>query len=434
MAQKVIEVKNVRKSFKTYEDKVHTLKDLLINWKRAKHENIEVIKGISFDVYKGEVVGLVGRNGCGKSTTLKMLSKLLKPTSGEIKITGRVSSLIELGAGFHPDMTGRENIYVNASLFGFTKEQIDKKVEDIIRFSELEEYIDSPVRVYSSGMYMRLAFSVAISVEPEVLLIDEILGVGDAAFQRKCFNKIKSMTESGITIIIVSHATSQMERLCNRVIWIDKGVIREDGAPRIVCEHYLESMEKHHADRIKNEHEKLIQKYGDEETAKRFNRNLTCKDIAEQYDVDAYRAGTGMVEVTGIRLKSNDGQLKQKFVRGETFQVDIDYRSMQEGLPISVTVAIARDDGVPVYEVSTESDTRRKFECKTQGHINFKFKENNMLTGKYYLHIYVLGKDGTELDIIRNIICIRVDCGNCGESGIVSMHHEWNIDGFEAAF
>ena len=434
MRTKIIEVKNVRKTFKSYEDKVHTLKEVLINWKRVKHEHVEIIKGISFDVHKGEIVGLVGRNGCGKSTTLKMLSNLLKPTSGEIKINGRVSSLIELGAGFHPDMTGRENIYVNASLFGFTKEQIDNKVADIIRFSELEEYIDFPVRVYSSGMYMRLAFSVAISVEPEILLVDEILGVGDAAFQRKCFNKIKSMTESGMTIVIVSHATSQIETLCSRVIWLDNGVIREDGNPRIVCEHYLESMEKHHENRIRKEQDKLIQKYGSEEAAKKANRNLTCRDISEQYNVDAYRGGNGEVEVTSVHISSLDGTPKQKFHRNEPFQIDINYRSHEKNTPVSVTVAIMRDDGVPVYEVSTESDTRRKFNAEKNGHLHFQFNENNMLSGKYYLHIYILGNNGVEYDIVRNIICFKVDCGNCGESGIVSMHHTWTIDGFEASF
>ena len=160
---------------------------------------------MSFDIKKGEAVGLIGKNGCGKSTTLKLLNRIMYPTSGTIRVNGRVSSLIELGAGFHPDMSGRENIYTNASIFGLTKKQIDEKLDDIIEFSELGEAVDNPVRTYSSGMYMRLAFSVAINVEADVLLIDEILAVGDVSFQKKCFEKLREIKYSGTTIVIVSH-------------------------------------------------------------------------------------------------------------------------------------------------------------------------------------------------------------------------------------
>ncbi len=165
----------------------------MLFWKRNKYEKRHVLKGISFTVKKGEAIGLVGKNGCGKSTTLKMLTKIIYPDTGSIEMHGRVSSLIELGAGFHPDMSGRENIYTNASIFGLTKKEIDARLDDIIAFSELEDYIDNPVRTYSSGMYMRLAFAVAINVDADILLIDEILAVGDANYQAKCFNKLREI-------------------------------------------------------------------------------------------------------------------------------------------------------------------------------------------------------------------------------------------------
>ena len=187
--ENAIEVHEVRKFFKVYKDKGHMLRERLIHFNRNKYEKREVLKGISFDVRKGESVGLIGKNGCGKSTTLKLLTKILQPNAGSIDIQGRVCSLIELGAGFHPDMSGRENIYINASIFGIKAKEVDQRINDIIRFSELEEFIDNPVRTYSSGMYMRLAFSVAINVDADILLIDEILAVGDNAFQTKCFNK-----------------------------------------------------------------------------------------------------------------------------------------------------------------------------------------------------------------------------------------------------
>ena len=189
--EKAIVVEHISKSFKIYKDKSSTMMESLLFWKRKKYENRQVLDDISFTVNKGEAIGLIGHNGCGKSTTLKMLSKILYPDKGSIRVNGRVSSLIELGAGFHPDMSGRENIYINASIFGLTKKEIDRRLDDIIAFSELEEFIDNPVRTYSSGMYMRLAFSVAINVDADVLLIDEILAVGDAAFQSKCFKLLK---------------------------------------------------------------------------------------------------------------------------------------------------------------------------------------------------------------------------------------------------
>ena len=198
--ENAIEVRDVTKTFKVYYDKGTELKEKLLFWKRNRYENRVVLDHISFEVKKGEAIGLVGKNGCGKSTTLKMLTRIIYPNSGEIEMCGRVSSLIELGAGFHPDMSGRENIYTNAAIFGLTKKEIDERLEEIIAFSELEEFIDNPVRTYSSGMYTRLAFSVAINVDADILLIDEILAVGDANFQAKCFNKLREIKASGTTM------------------------------------------------------------------------------------------------------------------------------------------------------------------------------------------------------------------------------------------
>ena len=219
MKEIAISVENVEKSFKIYKDKGFTLKERILFFKsRNAYVKNNILRGISFDIEKGDILGIVGKNGSGKSTLLKLITKIIYPDSGSIKINGKVSSLIELGAGFHPDMTGRENIYINASIYGLTKKEIDSKLDTIIKFSELEEFIDSPIRTYSSGMYMRLAFSVAINVEAEILLIDEILSVGDANFQAKCFRKMQELKNSGITIVIVSHDLHTMEKLCNKVI------------------------------------------------------------------------------------------------------------------------------------------------------------------------------------------------------------------------
>ncbi|MCR4925242.1 MAG: ABC transporter ATP-binding protein [Clostridiales bacterium] len=241
--EEVISVSHVTKKFKVYFDKAPNLKDKILFWKRNRHETRTVLDDISFSIKKGEAIGLIGSNGCGKSTTLKLLTKIIYPTEGTISVKGRVSALIELGAGFHPDMSGRENIYINAAIFGLARKEIDAKLDGIIAFSGLGEFIDNPVRTYSSGMYMRLAFAVAINVEAEVLFVDEILAVGDAAFQEKCFQKLIEIRDKGTTIVIVSHSLDQIERICGRSIWIKDGKIQMDGKPADVHRNYMEYMD-----------------------------------------------------------------------------------------------------------------------------------------------------------------------------------------------
>lgn len=234
-----IEVKSMSKDFKLIYDKPNTLKERLVFWKNTKKEYRHVLKNINLSIKKGETVALIGTNGSGKSTLLKLMTKIIYPTKGTIKTNGKLTSLLELGAGFHPDFTGRENIYFNASIFGLTAAEIDKRVDDIIKFSELEEFIDAPVRTYSSGMYMRLAFSVAINVDADILLIDEILAVGDQHFQDKCFEKLEELKNSGRTIVIVSHSLDSVEKLCNRAVWIYNGEVRLDGNTKDVIAEYL---------------------------------------------------------------------------------------------------------------------------------------------------------------------------------------------------
>lgn len=234
-----IEIRNMSKTFKTYKDKQKTLKERLTRRRGEVQENT-VLKNINLDINKGETVALIGTNGSGKSTLLKLMTRILYPNEGTVETNGKVTSLLELGAGFHPDFTGRENIYFNAAVFGLTREEIDKRVDDIIEFSELGSFIDEPVRTYSSGMYMRLAFSIAINVDAEILLIDEILAVGDQHFQNKCFDKLEQLRDSDKTIVIVSHTLGMMKILCTRAVWIYKGTLRLDGDPTYVISKYLE--------------------------------------------------------------------------------------------------------------------------------------------------------------------------------------------------
>lgn len=234
-----IEIRNMYKHFKLVYDKPQTLKERLVFWNKSKISYHEVLKNINLDILKGETVALIGTNGSGKSTLLKLMTKILYPNQGTLETSGKLTSLLELGAGFHPDFTGRENIYFNASIFGLTKKEIDKRIDEIIDFSELGSFIDNPVRTYSSGMYMRLAFSIAINVDAEILLIDEILAVGDQHFQDKCFKKLRELRDSEKTIVIVTHSLGQVRELCTRAIWIYNGEVRMDGEPNKVVDEYL---------------------------------------------------------------------------------------------------------------------------------------------------------------------------------------------------
>lgn len=234
-----IKVSHMTKNFKLYSDKPNTLKERIVRGWKNKTEVHTVLKDINLEIKKGETVALIGVNGSGKSTLLKLMTKIIYPNKGTLKTYGKLTSLLELGAGFHPDFTGRENIYFNAAIFGLTRQEIDARLQSIIDFSELGDFIDSPVRTYSSGMYMRLAFSVAINVDAEILLIDEILAVGDQHFQEKCFAKLEELAKSNMTIVIVSHSLDSIRKLCNRAIWINNGEVAMDGEADKVIETYL---------------------------------------------------------------------------------------------------------------------------------------------------------------------------------------------------
>ncbi len=239
----MIEIKNVSVVFKRTTEKMTSLKEYFINSlkKKIKKEKFVALEDINITIKKGEIVGLLGLNGAGKSTLLKVISGIIKPTSGEVKLNGKMAPLIELGAGFDPELTGRENIFLNGSLLGFSKKELKDKIEDIIDFSELKEFIDVPLKNYSSGMYARLGFSIATIYEPEILIIDEVLSVGDFHFQEKSLNKIMEMIEKGTTVLFVSHDIEQVEKLCKKAVWLEKGKVKVIGDAKKICKEYSKS-------------------------------------------------------------------------------------------------------------------------------------------------------------------------------------------------
>lgn len=235
----VIKISHVNKDFKVYFDRANTIKERLLFWNRNRHEERHVLQDINLEIKNGETVALVGVNGSGKSTLLKLITGIIYPNKGTVETKGKLVSLLELGAGFHPDFSGRENIYFNAAIFGLSRKEINRRLDAIIEFSELADYIDNPVRTYSSGMYMRLAFSIAINVDAEILLIDEILAVGDQHFQDRCYEKMAELKRQGKTMVFVTHSMNAVRKYCDRAVWLYEGQVHMDGPTEEVVEEYL---------------------------------------------------------------------------------------------------------------------------------------------------------------------------------------------------
>lgn len=413
MSQNAIEVRNLKKIFKIYPDKNNSIKEKLLFFKRNRYEVNQVLDGISFDIKKGEAVGLIGKNGCGKSTTLKLLNRIMYPTSGNIKVNGKVSSLIELGAGFHPDMSGRENIYTNASIFGLTKKQIDAKLDDIIRFSELGEQIDNPVRTYSSGMYMRLAFSVAINVEADILLIDEILAVGDVSFQKKCFEKLREIKYSGTTIVIVSHSLQQIEQICDKSIWIENGHIRQIGEPKEIHLKYLKEMEE--------ERQRLIHEAKKNSEADLDDRDSFCGK-------KVIRSGNGDVYFTNVSLFNKEGKFETVYSSHDFMKVRYDFINKAEIQEAVVSVRIYKDDNTHCYGTTSDIECGNIIELNNKKVLNIDFEDLCLLDGNYMIDADIKDKSGEIVyDSIHDMI--RFDVVNeDGRTGICALKTSWKVE------
>jgi len=451
--EEMITVRELEKSFKVYYDKSNNIKEQFVTKGRRRYEIRKVLKGISFNVKKGESIGLVGRNGCGKSTTLKLLTRIIYPDRGDIIIKGRVSSLLELGAGFHPDMSGRENIYLNAAVFGLTKKEIEKKVSDIINFSELEEYIENPVRTYSTGMYMRLAFSVAINVNADILLIDEILGVGDVSFQKKCFERLQEIKATGVTIVIVSHSLEQIERICDRCIWLENGVVIEEGKPNIVNSHYYKKMEDERL--LRNE-----KSYLDEKKKRETNSisNLKEEDVLEKNDFEntlekneegifneiikieqpnlpafcdktAVRTGTRLVQFNNIRLLNKNNEESIIYHANESLRIELELTTENKAERVSISLSIWRDDGILCYGTNTYHENFFLMDLKRQNKLALVLNNVKLMSGKYFINIGIYNKELLEYDSIKRVRFFYIQSDLDGkEFGLFQMEHKWDIE------
>lgn len=425
-SENAIEVCNVTKSFKVYLDKGRTLKEKMLFQNRRKYERRTVLNKISFQVKRGEAIGLIGQNGCGKSTTLKLLTRIMYPDSGSIEMAGRVSSLIELGAGFHPDMSGRQNIYINASIFGLTRKEIDARLEDIIAFSELEDFIDNPVRTYSSGMYMRLAFSVAINVDADILLIDEILAVGDTNFQAKCFNKLREIKAQGTTIVIVSHSLGQIEEICERSLWIQDGEIRAEGNPFEIHPMYLDFMGQQRQEIIDKEQGRKKQKEEQE------NKNTEQIEVSQESDkaeqqTDLQRWGNGHARISEIKLFAIDGQQRDVYKTGEDIKIIVKYKVEQPIEEACLGIDIYRSDGIRCYGTNTMIE-REKFNLTKSGQYEICLREVLLLPGEYWVDLAIQAEHGIPVDYFTRAFKFEI-YSDISDVGVTRILHSWKIQG-----
>lgn len=431
----IIKVEHVSKKFKLYFDRPLTLKERIVKGSKGAYKEFYALKDVSFEIKRGSTVGLIGQNGSGKSTMLKIINRTMFPDSGKVTINGKVASLIELGAGFHPELSGRENIYTNATIFGFTKDQIDEKIPEIIRFSELEDFIDNPVRTYSSGMYARLAFSVAINVEADVLLVDEILGVGDMNFQAKCADRIYEMRKKGTTIVVVTHDMGTIDRLCDYGIWLDHGIKIDEGEPQYIEDAYLAYMESKKEERKKEENEEKLE---NQETAtseekaavkvdeqEKKNDRITITELGDHI-------GNGNILVDRCKLMDDKGIDKRSFHSGDamTFQFhyicqkDFDWQNVNLNFGFEISTA----QGTYIYGTNTSRDGIKNVKAKPEGNVVVEFKNLALLPGDYTIGVGIANEEETiNYDNYHIIQKFRV-FSTGRDVGITRIEHEYRIE------
>ncbi len=364
---------------------------------------------------------------------LKMLTRIMYPTDGTIEMDGRVSSLLELGAGFHPDMSGRENIYTNASIFGLNRSQIEKRIDAIIRFSELGEFIDNPVRTYSSGMYMRLAFAVAIHVDADILLIDEILAVGDAGFQEKCFEKLKEIKVKGTTVVIVSHVMGQLESICDRVLWLEDGRVRAQGSPGKVSKEYLMEMEKRREEKIEADFQEMrskAEKAQDTEIVCSTESEADIKELPEFCTEIAAREGSHKIYFTDAAVRDADGKPAVFVYAGKPMEICMKYHADFVGEQINFVINITRDDGVYCFGTSALSGRKENEESilsEKDGRARILIEKVNLLKGRYLVDIGIQDLQEQKFDYIYNALEFRVK-DSADAQGIVDLRRHWELD------
>lgn len=396
----VLRSSSLEKIYHIYDKPGDRLKQIFSRHGKMFYRAYPAVGPVTFELRKGEVLGIVGTNGSGKSTLLQLICGVLEPTSGTIEVNGRIAALLELGAGFNPEFTGRENIYLNATILGLSSREIEEKLESIIDFSGVRDFIDQPVRTYSSGMYVRLAFSIATSVEPDILVIDEALSVGDGAFARKSFDRIMQLKERGATILFCSHSIYQVEALCQRVLWLDKGKVRAFGEAAAVCQQYNQFLEK---------------------------LSSPTESLAESL-ATGIQSVDGAARLTKVEvLADGEAQLPLQIESMEsTLEVKVAFSS-SAGLPApSVAVVITDGTGRNITSCSTYYDNLKlERDAQGNGKVSACFPEVALLRGQYVVHAFLMCERA--IHIYDSARCAEFNVVQSGlEIGIVAMRRDWS--------
>jgi lipopolysaccharide transport system ATP-binding protein len=398
----IIRLDNVSVHYHVAQERIGTFKEYAIRWLKGQihHQNFRALDNISLDVKRGEVFGLIGKNGAGKSTLLKLVARVLRPTTGRVWVKGRVAPLLEVGAGFHPELTGRENIYLNGAMLGFTRREMDAKFERIVAFAELGDFIDAPLRTYSSGMWARLGFAVATDTQPEVLIVDEVLSVGDEAFQRKSFERIQSFREQGATILLVSHNLDAIESMCQRAVWLDHGKVAALDSAQSVVSQYLGRVREDESERMGQ----------------------------AQLDTE-HRWGNRKIEITRARITNSQNEDESIFYTGQTLVLRLEYKAHQPVQSPMFGMAVHRNDGLHITGPNTAFAKMDLGLVQGSGEITYTIPALALLEGLYHISVAVADREDTEIfdyhHLAYDFRVLNYGHGNVEKYGLVTLNGVW---------
>ncbi|HVC23444.1 MAG TPA: ABC transporter ATP-binding protein [Candidatus Dormibacteraeota bacterium] len=399
MAEPAVAINNVSKRFRVYHQRAGTLKQSLIDRRHSRFEEFWAVRDVNLEVAEGESIGIIGENGSGKSTLLKCVAGILVQDNGTITVRGRLASLLEVGAGFHPDFTGRENIYLNGAILGLPRRYITSILDTIVEFAELQQFIDNPVKTYSSGMFTRLGFAIAVNLDPDILLVDEVLAVGDEAFQRRCMERINALRAEGRTLIFVSHAMDSVRAVCDRCLWIEHGVVRDLGEVNAVTSAYVADVNR---------------------------REEVEMGVSESSTIDDSPGRMG-VRLTGVELSGPDGPTSV-LNTGDPVSVSIAYEAPAPLLGARFTISFLRSDGAPILSVPTDDGETGLGALPRQGEVRLRLPGLPFLEGVYLITVDVTeittGQHYKRLERVRRF---RVHSAEHREVGMALLGHTWEL-------
>jgi ABC-type polysaccharide/polyol phosphate transport system ATPase subunit len=443
-----IDVINVSKTYRRYARKKQfaTLKSAILDGSLLgdlkPEETFQALRGVSFTVPKGCTYGVIGRNGSGKSTLLKCVAGITRPTQGDVKVDGRISALIELGAGFHPEISGRENIFINGIMLGLTKREIQRRFDEIVEFAEMQDFIDAPVKTYSSGMYMRLGFAVAVHVDPEVLLVDEVLAVGDQGFTHKCIDKFAEFRRRNKSILLVTHSLDLVEKFCDVAHWLDHGLTKGEGDPkRVVAAYVIDVEDAEENELAKAESTRLVA--AAKEVADAQSTEITSVPSADNeaasvpreesgpkdgFKSEEGRWGTREVEIANVTISGPNGDAGHVFQSGDMIKVRMDVFAKERTTDFVFGLGLFNADNVCVYGTNTNLEEFQPTEIEGNGIVTFTIDSLDLVDGTYRLDLAVHKADGYPYDYHRLLYTFRVK-SRIRDVGIYRPNHSWDFKG-----